>query len=75
MPCYDRGSSVGVPVENWHGEDGLPRNKIVSALFKLPGNGTVPRRMSQGETALSRAQYSSLQSCLSCSRQRYFLNL
>ena len=37
MPCYDRGSSVGVPVENRHREDGLPRNVIVSALFQTSG--------------------------------------
>ena len=76
MTRHNCGSSVGVPVENWHGEDGLARNVIVSALSQAsPGKGTVPRRMLQGERALSRVQYFSSQSCLSCSRQRYFLNL
>ena len=33
MLCYDCGSSVGVPVENRHGEDGLPSHLIVSQCF------------------------------------------
>ena len=33
MTRHDGGSSVGVPVEDWHGEDGLPRNVVVSARF------------------------------------------